>query len=292
MLPTCKLLQTSIKTFFLHYHALLDIHNIIVCAAGTATCASGRLFFGSLDDTLASQVNCTGIYIEQTRIHNERPLFKHEDRDVYLHYNSAGYWAVAAPLDDSTSAALPLATDVNMRVRSVASRPDWVRGSWTVRQNRSWVEQELLAAVCVGASFAACESGKLRLTETSVFSHGQSRVMGLYLLRAGTTHDNRPVYQHETGSKFLFHQRARPRGVWVIGDMPPKATNAFADDFATRPEFVIHAWKIYTGSDFVSVDIHMRCEKEDDMETTASRSRLLPPPPLAVTTAVTTAATR
>jgi hypothetical protein len=83
-----------------------------------------------------------GMYRLSYKPMNDRPTYKHEDKELYLYHaaSEGGQWLIGEKLSVMTTSMLKGAN-------TSASTPDKVGSSWAVRDGRKWVDAKALSVV-------------------------------------------------------------------------------------------------------------------------------------------------
>jgi hypothetical protein len=176
----------------------------------TSLCTSGRIYIGNIQLTYPDLITYNGLYVQRPELETtdesgqRLPVYRHESRDLYLyhvgpptggvHAPHSGYWVVGPrhgsnANDDIRLSApgggegVPEMTSLQWRVWDGAAQA-WRAGG------------DGLRAVCVGADFVTCSSGKVRVSagERSGAAGVHDGRMGVYNL-VTLTHQLRPVYR-------------------------------------------------------------------------------------------------
>ena len=203
-------------------------------------CPDGRMFVGSVNESLLELVEVNGIYLKQDYTHDERPVFRHERYDVYMYYfvvsnneEPKGFWVIGP----DTSG-----TDLHLRVSSDAELPELITGQWEVKRLESpWAPLKWFKAACVKKTFVACSSGRIVIGGLNPRNKRYLSRVGTFELTE-TTYQLRPVYRHaERDDTYLYFYN----GMWLIGsEVGQRSGYMFVVDNAFRPEFIIHSWVV------------------------------------------------
>ncbi|KAK2183344.1 hypothetical protein NP493_315g04053 [Ridgeia piscesae] len=218
------------------------------------------MFVGSVNESLLELVEVNGIYLKQDYSHDERPVFRHEQYDIYMYYfvvsnneEPKGFWVIGP----DTSG-----TDLHLRVSSDAELPELITGQWEVKPvESSWAPLKWFKAACIKETFVACSSGRIVIGGLNPRNKKYLNRLGSYELTE-TTYQLRPVYRHtERDDTYLYFYN----GMWLIGsEVGQGAGYMFVVDNAFRPEFIIHSWVVPFVRQFtIDSGVRVVCEGQE-----------------------------